>query len=414
MDESFLPYKPSNLRESEWQSSQEETDEEDAALRHQTFQKEALESQEIAPIVANKNSAHENEDPNESTKIEITSEVPTLSIALKARDNPKYEIPSITEQVAAPDTHTKVALNTRPKLWAVGGGKGGVGKSLICANFAMLLARRGHSVVTIDLDLGGSNLHTCLGIEPPKIGVGDWIVQRVASLEELLTPTPEPGLQMISGSSDPISVVGLMENRGPELLKALRKLDVDDIVIDLGAGTHEMTIEFFNAADQGILSILPEPTSVENAYRFIRAVFFKKLRAADIPFGIKEVVDAAMDQKNILGIRTPADLLAIVDRLDEASSVKLREQIKHLSPSIVINQVRSQIDIDVGRAICSVCRRYFGIDVKYAGYIDYDNSVWRAVRSKKAIIQEYPHSVLANRIEHLTRALLGEEKGLFP
>jgi flagellar biosynthesis protein FlhG len=61
-----------------------------------------------------------------------------------------------------------------------------------------------------------------------------------------------------------------------------------------------------------------------------------------------------------------------------------------------------------------VCRRYFGIDVRYAGYIDYDNSVWKAVRSKKAVIQEFPHSVLANRIDHLTKALLGEEKGLFP
>jgi flagellar biosynthesis protein FlhG len=308
----------------------------------------------------------------------------------------------------------EIEVRKQPRLWAVGGGKGGVGKSLISANFSLLLARRGKRVIAIDLDLGGSNLHTCLGIEPPKLGVGDWASKRINTLEEAIVQTPEPGLRIISGSNDPVRITSLIEKRSPELIAALKKLDADEIVIDLGAGTHELTIDFFNAAEEGVLSILPEPTSVENAYRFIRAVFFRKLRSADVPHGIKEVIDASTDQKNILGIKTPADLLAIVDRLDETSSQKLREQIRLLKPSIVINQVRSQVDIDVGRAICSVCRRYFGIEVRYAGYIDYDNSVWRAVRSKRAVIEEYPHSVLANRIEHLTRALLGEDKGLFP
>jgi flagellar biosynthesis protein FlhG len=301
-----------------------------------------------------------------------------------------------------------------PKLWAVGGGKGGVGKSLICANFSLTLAQKGHRVLAIDLDLGGSNLHTCLGLEPPKAGVGDWLTSRNAVLDDLKVKTSTPNLSIISGSSDPIHITQFAMKKKAELVKELRKLPYDDVVIDLGAGTQDFTIEMFNAADHGILSILPEPTSVENAYRFIKAVFYDRLKHADIPSGIREVIEAAMDHKNILGIRTPADLFAIVERLDPIAAEDLHEKAATLQPSIVINQVRSQVDIDVGKAICSVCRRYFGIDVKYAGYIDYDNSVWKAVRSKKAVIQEFPHSVLANRIEHLTKALLGEEKGMFP
>ncbi len=301
-----------------------------------------------------------------------------------------------------------------PKLWAVGGGKGGVGKSLISANFSLTLATRGRRVLAIDLDLGGSNLHTCLGIEPPKLGIGDWLTGRNTNLEDIKVVTPNSNLSVISGSSDPIHITQFAIKRKNELIQELRKLPYDDIIIDLGAGTADFTIEVFNSADQGILSILPEPTSVENAYRFIKAVFYDRLKHADIPSGIKEVIEAAMDHKNILGIRTPADLFAIVERLDPIAAEDLHEVAATLQPSIVINQVRSQVDIDVGKAICSVCRRYFGIEVKYAGYIDYDNSVWKAVRSKKAVIQEFPHSVLANRIEHLTKALLGEEKGLFP
>jgi flagellar biosynthesis protein FlhG len=308
----------------------------------------------------------------------------------------------------------EIVAKRTPRLWAVGGGKGGVGKSLICANFAWSLSQRGHQVVAVDLDLGGANLHTCLGVEPPKVGIGDWMNGRQTQIESLLVPTSSKSLRIISGSSDPMQVTNMGEQRRIELMDVIRTLDVDDVVIDLGAGTHDFTIEIFNMADQGILSILPEPTSVENAYRFVKAVFYRRLRTADVSTGIREVVDAAMDQKNILGIRTPADLFAIVERLDEEAAYKLKSQVKTLTPSIVINQVRSQVDIDVGRAICSVCRRYFGIDVRYAGYIDYDNSVWKAVRSKRAVLQEFPHSVLANRMEHLTRALLGEEKGLFP
>ena len=307
-----------------------------------------------------------------------------------------------------------VLLDRHPRVWAVGGGKGGVGKSLICANFSLSLANRGRSVVAIDLDLGGSNLHTCLGVDPPKFGIGDWAAGRESKLEKLWIQAAAPGLRIISGSADPLTITGLMERRRSELSQLIRGLDVDEVVIDLGAGTHEFTIEMFNSADNGILSILPEPTSVENAYRFVKAVFYRRLANADVSAGIREVIDAASYHRNILGIKTPSDLFAIVERLDVNAFHKLKAQVTTLSPSIVINQVRSQVDVDVGRAICSVCRRYFGIDVKYAGYLDYDNAVWKAVRSKRAVMQEFPHSVLANRMDHLTRALLGEEKGLFP
>lgn len=307
-----------------------------------------------------------------------------------------------------------LSMKRSPRIWAVGGGKGGVGKSLISASFSLSLARRGRRTVAVDLDLGGANLHTCLGIDPPKVGLGDWAGHRVDDLESLLVPTAEPNLRLISGSHDSLKVIPQMGERVGEFFEKLRALDVDDVIIDLGAGTQDLTVEFFTLADTGILSILPEPTSVENAYRFIRAAIYRKLRHTDVPSGVREVVDAATDQKNVLGIRTPADLFAILERLDPLATEALRGQLARLDVHIVINQVRSPVDIDVGRAICSVCRRYFGVDIHYSGYLDYDNSVWKAVREKKPVVREFPHSILANRIDRLTRTLLGEQKGLFP
>ncbi len=302
----------------------------------------------------------------------------------------------------------------QPKVWAIGGGKGGVGKSLISANFSLMLARMGHKVLAVDLDLGGSNLHTCLGVEPSNKGVGDWIAGRITNVEELLIPTNDPRLQLITGSSDPVNVLRKVESKKVSFVDELRKLPFDDIVIDLGAGTQDSTIDFFLSADEGILSILPEPTSVENAYRFIRAIFLNKLKKAPVAEGIREVIEASMDQKNFLGIRTPADLFAVIQRLDPSALDVLKDHIKDFEPNIVINQVRSQADIDVGRSICSVCRRYFGIVIRYVGYLEYDNTVWKSIRSKKAVVQEYPNSILASRFDRMTRTLLKEMKGLFP
>ncbi len=301
----------------------------------------------------------------------------------------------------------------RARVWAVGGGKGGVGKSLISANFALSLARRGKKVLAVDLDLGGANLHTCLGIEPPKRGLGDWATGRVTEVEELFVNS-EPGLRILSGSNDALTVIHRMEGRRDEFWESLRRLEADEIILDLGAGTSDFTIDFFNRADEGIVSILPEPTSVENAYRFVRAVIFRRLRNAEVPPGIREVVDAATDQKNILGIKTPMELLAVVERLDAVAAQDLRARLEEIHLNVVMNQVRSPIDIDVGRAICSVCKRYFGLDVNYAGYLDYDNTVWKAIREKKPVVRDFPHSILANRLDRLARTLLGEQKGLFP
>jgi len=300
-----------------------------------------------------------------------------------------------------------------PRIWAVGGGKGGVGKSLISANFSLKMAQRGRKVVAIDLDLGGSNLHTCLGVAPPKYGVGDWVQGRKSDLETIMSPTPYPGLAIISGSTDPLKIDLMLKDQIDELFTQLRALDADEVVVDLGAGSHQTTIDFFNHVDEGILSILPEPTSVENAYRFIKAAFFGRLKKADVPRGIAEVIEAGTDPNNILGIKTPSDLMMIVERMDPNAYEELHTIVKHFKPHIVINQVRTPVDIDVGRAICSVCRRYFGLDVQYSGYLDYDSTVWKAIRNRKPVLKEFPLSPLSGRIDRLTSVLLGEEKGMF-
>lgn len=80
------------------------------------------------------------------------------------------------------------------KIFSVGGGKGGVGKSIFSVAFGTLLAREGFSVVLADLDLGAANLHTCLGIIKKTPSIADFILRKTPSLEDVLITTPEKNL----------------------------------------------------------------------------------------------------------------------------------------------------------------------------------------------------------------------------
>jgi flagellar biosynthesis protein FlhG len=71
-------------------------------------------------------------------------------------------------------SHSTVA-RAHPVIIPIASGKGGVGKSFLTANLAMALAAMGHRVIAVDLDLGGSNLHTFLGLANRYPGIGDFI-----------------------------------------------------------------------------------------------------------------------------------------------------------------------------------------------------------------------------------------------
>ena len=87
--------------------------------------------------------------------------------------------------------------------------------------------------------------------------------------------------------------------------------------------------------------------------------------------------------------------------------MKLKAEINKFSPKLIMNQVRSQHDIDIGFSMQSVCKRYFGIELDYAGYLDYDASVWQSVKKRKPLLMEFPNSKLVNNFERIVQSLLG-------
>ena len=181
------------------------------------------------------------------------------------------------------------------KIWAIGGGKGGVGKSLMTANISICLALMGHKVVAIDLDLGGANLHTCLGVPIPEKTLSDYFDKKVPDLAQLQTPTLIDNLSIISGARDSSNSANMKQVHKTKILSTLRKIKGDFIILDLGAGTAANTLDFFIVADKGILTVLPEPTSIENTYRFIKSVYHRKIKRLETLLEIGPLINQAIN-----------------------------------------------------------------------------------------------------------------------
>lgn len=294
-----------------------------------------------------------------------------------------------------------------PKLiWAVGGGKGGIGKSFISSSIAICLTRMGKSVTLVDLDLGSANLHTCLGAKIPPQTLSDFISGRVRDLNQITVSTEIPGLSFISGSNDSLDIADTSRGSADRLMSALRHLPSSYTILDLGAGTAQNTLDFFNLSDQKIVAFTPEPTSIENAYRFMKSSFYRKLRTAEHELGIQHLIDAAMDARNQNGIRSPADLIRYLNASDPAIGAKLATVIGSYQVQLLLNQVRTRQDIELGNSVQSVCRKYFGIQANYLGYVDHDNAVWQSLRKRRPLIVEFPYSSIVGQFLGITKNLL--------
>ena len=157
-----------------------------------------------------------------------------------------------------------------PIIISIGGGKGGVGKSTISANIGTALSQKGFNVGFIDADLGGANLHLCLGVKRPRVGLQDFIKGNYKSLNEVAVPTLVEKSWLISGASDILELANPNFAQKQKIINNLKKLDADYILVDLGAGSSFHVTDFFAAFPYGIIVTDGLPTSIENAYGYLK------------------------------------------------------------------------------------------------------------------------------------------------
>lgn len=287
------------------------------------------------------------------------------------------------------------------RMLAVGGGRGGVGKSLVAQNLAIYLAQLGKNVTLVDLDPTGSNMHTQFGIAahtypPPVDGA-------IEELVKALVPTSVPGLSILPGPHDAIEPpLQLRAGRKSRWLARLRSLPTDYLVIDVGPGHSHLPVDVMLAADFAICVTVPEPPAIEATYRFVRAAYRRRLRRALVKDRFRlGLVDRAT--KEIGRLPSPLELVRSLAKNDRSLAELAWSEAQRMHLYLVVNQTRVRTDLELPAAMSALCRRHYGVTLDELGWVEHDDTVWLSVRRRKPLLVDSPTSKAARNLERIAR-----------
>ncbi len=279
-----------------------------------------------------------------------------------------------------------------PNIWSIGGGKGGSGKSFVTGNLGILLAKGGHKTLLVDVDLGAANLHTILGLPLPEKSISDFVNKKVGSLEETVEPTPVRNLYLISGAMNNLDIANLAHEQKLRILRNIPKLSYEYILLDLGAGTSFNTIDFFMISNSSIFLTTPEPTSIENIYRLIRSVYFRKIHQVLNSNNFRLLIEEAQKRNSRVTVSNPDNLLYIMKELDPEKGELLENELRAFNFKLVLNQVRKQDNPNIGALICKIIQRHLALKMHFLGNISFDDRVHSAVCKKIPFLDLYPYT----------------------
>jgi flagellar biosynthesis protein FlhG len=228
-----------------------------------------------------------------------------------------------------------------PRILAIAGGKGGVGKSTIAANLALALAKLGQRVVLVDADLGAANLHTMLGVVNPPATLADFLDHKVDTLDALRAPLLVPTLSLVPGTSRP-GAANLKKPEKRRLLDGIARLDADSVIVDVGAGASYIVVDLVAAADHKLLVMTPQLPSLHNAYALLKGCVHRVARRLALDDVQQNLIDSALGQET--KARTLAQLLAVLRPLDPVLATRITETLLHFGVAIVANQIEQSGD----------------------------------------------------------------------
>jgi flagellar biosynthesis protein FlhG len=257
---------------------------------------------------------------------------------------------------ASSATQPQVSPLRAENLIAVASGKGGVGKTWLSITLSQALARTGRKVLLFDGDLGLANVDVQLALMPQK-DLGS-VITGAMSLEDVVENFPEGGFDIIAGRSGVASLAALPNSRLNELRQDLLGLArrYDSVVLDLGAGIDSTVRHFSGPAGTVLVVTNDEPTSLTDAYAFIKLTLGTNPGA-----DIRIVVNAAKDLKD--GEHT-------------------------------FNTIRK------------ACEKFLNYDPPLAGIIRHDSKVKEAIRSQTGLLTRSPNAVAAEDVEKLASGLI--------
>jgi len=249
------------------------------------------------------------------------------------------------------------------KVIAITSGKGGVGKTHVTVNLGLALARLGKRVLLLDGDLGLANINILLGFRPKK--TLQEVVEGRATLKEVIVSDPL-GIDVLPAASGIPEMTALSEETRINLVTAFDEYAnaYDYVLVDTAAGIGDNVLYFNEAAEEILVVIGPEPTSITDAYALIKVL---SSRSGRKEFDV--VVNRA--QKGTDGKATFAQLATATDR-------------------------------------------FLDVSLKFLGSIADDDSVPSAVREQRPFIDKFPSAKASMDIHKLAKRIANNEGSRVP
>lgn len=301
---------------------------------------------------------------------------------------------------------TKKSAQKPSQLWVVASGKGGVGKTFVTTSLALTLSKLGHSVVIVDLDLSGANVHTAIGMPPSHLNIRHYF-EGAKTLQELVIPTAYPKLSYVQGFWDSWTPTDFSYTEIQNLIPELKQLRADYVLVDLGAGALEPHLNLFKAADEKILLTSPEPTSIEKTYRFIEAYMCHSLKESSCPDAFGSMISTLRNHRQ----RTLNKPFSFKSYLKDQTGISY-EFFEGLSANpvrLMVNSCRSPANSELGHSIKSVCNKYYDLGIDFTASINYDNAVWQSVKVRTPALVAQPFTPLAGQFLNSCKHLIDPE-----
>lgn len=293
--------------------------------------------------------------------------------------------------------------NPAPLIIAVGGGKGGVGKSVVSANLACAMARLGMRTVAVDVDLGAANLHTLFGIDRPGATLQALVDGEISSLEEAVMPTAVPRLALVPGSSATVGAANIAFQQKGKLARHIRKLDAEVVVLDVGAGVSFNMVDLWNVADLRLIVASPQLTSLQNSYSFAKIAVHRMLRELCAHEHARALLESSSDRAVT---ERMGELIARLGSQRSDLALACRHALRGFGARIVGNQIEQPEQREVLQALSRMLRDFLELEVEVLCGISSNPRIHRSVTRRRPYLLEHAQEPDALAFARLAESLL--------
>ncbi|MBQ1629356.1 MAG: P-loop NTPase [Treponema sp.] len=299
------------------------------------------------------------------------------------------------------------------QILPIASGKGGVGKSLLSANLAIALGQAGKKVVLADLDLGASNLHLALGHNVKNNSIGTYLTDK-SSFQSIIEATEYENVSFIAGDSQIPGLTTLKAAQKTKLLRNFHSIDADFLILDLGAGTHQIILDMFLQSPQGILVTAPTVTATLDGYLFLKNSVFRLLnttfkRGTSGHAYLEQLKQNSDAMKSIYIPKLVDNLFAV----DPVNTALFKTRMNQFKPRLVMNMIDDPKDADRAQRIRNSCSQYLGMDLEYLGLMYRDQLQDKALSSRLPVIIYKPNCLLSQAIYRIAEKVLAAEPRKF-